>query len=58
MDVFSGPCSETLTINSLDVNPPLSAPESSSVPMFFLCGFVLAGAIFLKARQSGSFLDA
>jgi hypothetical protein len=54
----SGPCSETLTINSLDVNPTVSTPESSSLPMFFLSGFVLAGAIFLKGRKSGSLLAA
>ena len=50
------PCSESLTINSLDVNPPLSAPESPSLPMFFLAGFVLAGAIFWKATRSDSFV--
>jgi hypothetical protein len=51
-------CAESLTINSLDVNPPLSAPESSALPMFFLSGFVLAGVIFRKARQSGRVLAA
>jgi hypothetical protein len=50
----SGPCAETLTIHSLDINPPVPAPESSSMPMFFLSGFVLAGVIVLKARSKAS----